>query len=60
MAQRNIVLHHGALTDEEPLPMQPETPVKDLYDIGQIPPLGHVPDKMWAWSIRKERHGPPE
>ncbi|SON57502.1 Crotonyl-CoA reductase [Hartmannibacter diazotrophicus] len=33
---------------------------KDLYDIGEIPPLGHVPEKMWAWCIRKERHGPPE
>src|SRR6266508_4021328 len=33
---------------------------KDLYEIGQIPPLGHVPSKMYAWAIRKERHGPPE
>ena len=28
--------------------------------IGEIPPLGHVPAKMYAWAIRKERHGPPE
>ena len=35
-------------------------PLKDLYDIGEIPPLGHVPAKMHAWAIRKERHGPPE
>ena len=21
---------------------------------------GHVPEKMYAWAIRKERHGPPE
>ena len=35
-------------------------PPKDLYDIGEIPPLGHVPPKMHAWAIRKERHGPPE
>ena len=34
--------------------------VKDLYDIGEIPPLGHVPARMHAWAIRKERHGPPE
>ena len=33
---------------------------KDLYEIGEIPPLGHVPEKMYAWSIRKDRHGPPE
>ena len=35
-------------------------PLKDLYDIGEIPPLGHVPEKMHAWVIRKERHGPPD
>ena len=35
-------------------------PLKDLYAIGEIPPLGQVPAKMHAWTIRKERHGPPE
>ena len=35
-------------------------PVKDLYEIGEIPPLGHVPKNMYAWTIRRERHGPPE
>ncbi|MGE0829886.1 MAG: crotonyl-CoA carboxylase/reductase [Hyphomonadaceae bacterium] len=33
--------------------------VKDLYEIGEIPPAYHVPEKMWAWAIRRERHGPP-
>src|SRR3569833_3785444 len=33
---------------------------KDLYEVGEIPPLGHVPSKMYAWAIRKERHGEPE
>ena len=33
---------------------------KDLYELGELPPLGHVPAKMYAWAIRKERHGPPE
>src|SRR5665213_2587725 len=33
---------------------------KDLYGIGEIPPLGHVPDKMHAWVIRQDRHGPPD
>ncbi|WP_068311273.1 crotonyl-CoA carboxylase/reductase [Polycladidibacter hongkongensis] len=33
---------------------------KDLYAVGEIPPLGHVPSKMWAWAIRKERHGEPD
>ncbi|NVO17200.1 MAG: crotonyl-CoA carboxylase/reductase [Rhodoplanes sp.] len=36
------------------------TEPKDLYEIGEIPPLGHVPAKMYAWAIRKERHGPPQ
>ncbi|GAA0576593.1 crotonyl-CoA carboxylase/reductase [Caenispirillum bisanense] len=34
--------------------------VKDLYEIGEIPPLGHTPKKMYGWLIRRERHGPPE
>jgi len=38
-----------------------ETPkLKDLYEIGEIPPLGHVPKQMYAWAIRAERHGPPD
>lgn len=35
-------------------------PLKDLYEVGEIPPIGHVPEKMYAWTIRKDRHGPPE
>src|SRR5689334_16976702 len=35
-------------------------PVKDLYEVGEIPPLGHVPKNMYAWVIRRDRHGPPE
>ena len=33
---------------------------KDLYEVGEIPPLGHVPKNMYAWAIRKERHGNPD
>ncbi len=33
---------------------------KDLYEIGEIPPVGHVPPNMYAWAIRRERHGEPE
>ena len=34
---------------------------KDLYEIGEIPPLGHVPKNMYALGHpRKERHGEPE
>src|SRR5271169_3593409 len=32
----------------------------DLYEVGEIPPLGHVPKTMYAWAIRRERHGAPE
>ncbi len=38
----------------------PAAPLKDLYEIGEIPPLGHVPEKMYAWCIRQDRHGPPD
>ncbi|MCF8511138.1 MAG: crotonyl-CoA carboxylase/reductase, partial [Rhodobacteraceae bacterium] len=37
-----------------------DAPVKDLYEIGEMPPLGHVPKQMYAWAIRRERHGEPE
>jgi len=33
---------------------------KDLYEVGEIPPLGHVPASMYAWAIRRERHGEPD
>ena len=41
-------------------PATADAPVKDLYDMGEIPPLGHVPAKMHAWCIRRERHGEPD
>ena len=37
-----------------------EAEAKDLYEIGEIPPLGHVPKSMYASAIRQDRHGPPE
>lgn len=37
-----------------------DAPEKDLYEIGEMPPLGYVPKKMYAWAIRRERHGEPE
>src|SRR5262245_21723537 len=40
---------------------QPQAkPLQDIYEFGEIPPLGHVPAQMHAWAIRKERHAPPE
>ena len=41
-------------------PVRSVAPLKDLYGMGEIPPLGHVPEKMHAWVIRQDRHGPPE
>ncbi|QDL93569.1 crotonyl-CoA carboxylase/reductase [Paroceanicella profunda] len=35
-------------------------PHKDLYRVGEIPPLGHVPARMHAWAIRQDRHGEPD
>ncbi|MDG1531383.1 MAG: crotonyl-CoA carboxylase/reductase [Paracoccaceae bacterium] len=37
-----------------------DAPKKDLYAVGEIPPLGHVPTQMHAWAIRRERHGEPD
>jgi len=36
------------------------TSVKELYEIGEAPPLGVVPPKMHAQVIRQSRFGPPE
>ena len=33
---------------------------RELYDIGDAPPLGEVPAKMHAWVIRPERFGEPK
>jgi len=39
---------------------QYDAPEKDLYEMGEIPPMGYVPKKMYAWTIRRERHGEPD
>ena len=36
-----------------------DAPEKDLYEVGEIPPMGFVPKQMYAWTIRRERHGNP-
>jgi crotonyl-CoA carboxylase/reductase len=33
---------------------------KDLYDIGEIPPIGEVPARMHAQAVRPERFGDPK
>ena len=37
-----------------------DAPEKDLYNMGEMPPMGYVPKQMYAWAIRKERHGDPD
>jgi crotonyl-CoA carboxylase/reductase len=37
-----------------------DAPKKDLYALGEMPPLGHVPANMHAWVVRRERHGKPD
>ena len=32
---------------------------KQLYALGEVPPLGEVPEQMHAWLIRPERFGKP-
>ncbi|WP_436644098.1 crotonyl-CoA carboxylase/reductase [Microbaculum sp. FT89] len=45
---------------EQAQPPVYEAEKKDLYEVGEIPPLGHVPKNMYAWAIRQDRHGPPD
>jgi crotonyl-CoA carboxylase/reductase len=45
---------------EEVVDLYSDLPKKDLYEIGEIPPLGYVPKQMYAWAIRRERHGDPD
>ena len=34
--------------------------MKKIFEIGQIPRLGEVPEEMYAWVIREDRLGVPE
>ena len=36
-----------------------DAPEKDLYEMGEMPPLGYVPKQMYGWILRQERHGEP-
>ncbi|MCE0505574.1 crotonyl-CoA carboxylase/reductase [Roseivivax sp. GX 12232] len=46
--------------DQQPGIAQYDAPEKDLYEIGEMPPMGYVPKSMYAWAIRRERHGLPD
>ncbi len=45
--------------DTQTPPALYDAPVKDLYEMGEIPPMGHVPANMYGWILRRERHGVP-
>jgi crotonyl-CoA carboxylase/reductase len=32
---------------------------KQLYELGEKPPLGEIPEKMHAWLVRQDRFGKP-
>jgi len=55
MAQAKVDENTGGIA--EVLMNQPK---KDLYEVGEFPPLGHIPKQMYAWAIRRERHGEPD
>jgi crotonyl-CoA carboxylase/reductase len=50
----------AANAPSDPAASAPAAPLKDLYEVGEIPPVGHIPKQMYAWAIRRDRHGPPE
>ena len=55
MAQANVDENTGGTAE-----LLANQPKKDLYELGEFPPLGHVPKDMYAWAIRRERHGEPD
>jgi crotonyl-CoA carboxylase/reductase len=59
--------HDATDPEEEPMALDAhggvieyDAPEKDLYEMGEIPPMGYVPRKMHAWVLRQERHGEPD
>lgn len=48
------------MPDAGPGPAAEQAGLKRLYEVGETPPLGHVPDLMYAWAIRRDRHGEPD
>ena len=46
--------------DRNPSSATYDAPEKELYAVGEMPPMGFVPKKMHAWAIRRKRHGEPD
>ncbi|NOX62866.1 MAG: crotonyl-CoA carboxylase/reductase [Chloroflexi bacterium] len=49
------------MSNEKSYPSPPDetTELKEIYPVGEHPPLGYTPPKMYAWVIREERFGEP-
>ena len=45
------------MTDAAAAEARPGQETKDLYELGEIPPLGHVPGRMYAELVRGRRGG---
>ena len=50
-----MVASSGATT-----PDSDASDVPNRFGLGDVPPLGLVPDEMTAMTVRRDRHGPPE
>ena len=44
--------------DTQTAPVTYDAPKKDLYELGEMPPMGHVPKQMYAWAIRRDPASP--
>ena len=56
---QNFSMEELMALDSNPAIAVYDAPEKDLYEMGEIPPMGYVPKQMYAWAIRRERHGEP-
>jgi crotonyl-CoA carboxylase/reductase len=58
-ALQKFLMEELMALDSNPAIATYDAPEKDLYEMGEIPPMGFVPKQMYAWAIRRERHGEP-
>ncbi|MSU89566.1 crotonyl-CoA carboxylase/reductase [Rhodobacteraceae bacterium 2CG4] len=48
------------MLDANNRPAAGDQAARELYELGEIPPQGQLPPKMYAWTIRPERQGEPD
>ncbi len=49
MVRRSDVAHNA-----------PDESLKNIYPLGEQPPLGYIPSQMYAWTLRRDRYGEPQ